>query len=86
MELLKIALQDSGRVGKQNIYFKFVLSDHIVMCIIFKASLAGSGSNSAPAKVATPTATQVAMQVFREKGFMGFFQGGTATLVNFFET
>jgi hypothetical protein len=32
-------------------------------------------------KTAAPTATQIAMNVFREKGFFGFYQGGTATLV-----
>lgn len=53
MELLKIALQDSGRV----------------------ASLSGKATATA-----TPTATQVAMKVFREKGVLGFYQGGTATL------
>jgi len=53
MELLKIALQDSGRVA--------------------------SISNNANAKPLT--ATQVALNVFKQKGFLGFYQGGTATLV-----
>ncbi|CAF0819515.1 unnamed protein product [Brachionus calyciflorus] len=53
MELLKIALQDSGRV----------------------AAMSGSNSNG-PA----PTATQIAMKVFKQKGITGFYQGGTATL------
>lgn len=55
MELLKISLQDSGRV----------------------ASLTANNGGKA---VAGPTATQVALKVFREKGFKGFYQGGTATL------
>jgi hypothetical protein len=33
------------------------------------------------AKVAAPTATQVALKLLKEKGIKGFFQGGTATLV-----
>ncbi len=52
MELLKIALQDSGRV----------------------ASISNN-SNVKPL-----SATQVAMNVFRQKGFAGLNQGGTATL------
>lgn len=61
MELLKIALQDSGRVAT------------------LKAGQAAAGQ--AAAAVAAPTATQIAMQVFKQKGFLGFYQGGTATLV-----
>lgn len=55
MELLKIALQDSGRV----------------------ATMSASGAPAA----AAPTATQIAIKVFKQKGFLGFYQGGTATLV-----
>jgi len=51
MELLKIALQDSGRVATNN------------------------------KSVQSISATQVALKVFKEKGFKGFYQGGTATLV-----
>lgn len=50
MELLKISLQDSGRVA------------------------------SADQSLKSQSATQVALKVFREKGFRGFYQGGTATL------
>lgn len=33
---------------------------------------------AAPLKV--PTATEVAMKVYKEKGFFGFYKGGAATL------
>jgi solute carrier family 25 (mitochondrial glutamate transporter), member 18/22 len=49
MELLKIALQDSGRVAA--------------------ASLANNKTGAAAANVKTPTATQIAMQVFKQKVF-----------------
>jgi hypothetical protein len=46
------------------------------------ASLANNKTGAAAAaNVKTPTATQIAMQVFKQKGFLGFYQGGTATLV-----
>lgn len=38
----------------------------------------GSTAGSAPLKV--PTATEVAMKVYKEKGFFGFYKGGAATL------
>ena len=31
-------------------------------------------------EVKPPTATKIAMQVFKEKGFFGFYKGGAATL------
>jgi len=40
--------------------------------------MASTGSSAANA--AAPTATQIAMKVFKQKGFFGFYQGGTATL------
>jgi len=54
MELLKIALQDSGRIA---------------------ASLAKSGI-----KQEAPTATKVAMDILRKRGFSGLYQGGISTL------
>lgn len=45
-----------------------------------KAGQAVAGQ-AATAAAAAPTATQIAMQVFKQKGFLGFYQGGTATLV-----
>lgn len=54
MELLKIALQDSGRIA---------------------ASLAKSGI-----KQEAPTATKVAMDILRKRGFSGLYQGGVSTL------
>lgn len=39
------------------------------------------GAESGAQAVAAPTATQIAMKVFKQKGFLGFYQGGTATLV-----
>jgi len=59
MELLKITLQDSGRIAQQ---------------IKSQANTPGA----APLKV--PTATEVAMKVYKEKGFLGFYKGGAATL------
>lgn len=70
MELLKIALQDSGRVAAS---------------ASLNAAAAGAGAAGAtqapPVKVKAPTATEIAMKVFKQKGFLGFYQGGTATLV-----
>lgn len=57
MELLKISLQDSGRIAQQ---------------------LKSDGGNATAAKA--PTATQIALKVFKEKGFFGFYKGGAATL------
>jgi hypothetical protein len=39
-----------------------------------------ASSGGSVANTATPTATQIAMKVFKQKGFFGFYQGGTATL------
>ena len=71
MELLKIALQDSGRVAAS--------------ASLNTQAPAGAGATGAtqapPVKVKAPTATEIAMKVFKQKGFLGFYQGGTATLV-----
>jgi hypothetical protein len=55
MELLKIALQDSGRIA---------------------AAAASSGKQT----TASPTATKVALDILRKKGFSGLYQGGVSTL------
>ena len=39
---------------------------------------AQANEGGVPAKA--PTATQVALKVYREKGFFGFYKGGAATL------
>ncbi len=85
MELLKIALQDSGRVGKCTWLLLSAL--HAVRlscicvctCVITKATIQSGGA--AAKQAAAPTATQIAFAVFKQKGFLGFYQGGTATLV-----
>ena len=68
MELLKIALQDSGRVAAS-------------ASLNTQAAGAAGAAQAPPVKVKAPTATEIAMKVFKQKGFLGFYQGGTATLV-----
>ncbi len=43
-------------------------------------SLDKSVNTSAKVEIKPPTATQVALKVFKEKGFFGFYKGGAATL------
>jgi hypothetical protein len=63
MELLKIALQDSGRIAAS----------------LAKTSGGGVGVKQ-EAAVAAPTATRIAMDILRKKGFSGLYQGGVSTL------
>ena len=71
MKLLKIALQDSGRVA----------ASASLNAPAAAAGAAGAAAQAPPVKVKAPTATEIAMKVFKQKGFLGFYQGGTATLV-----
>jgi hypothetical protein len=62
MELLKIALQDSGRIAAS------------------LAKTSGGVGMKQEVAVAAPTATRIAMDILRKKGFSGLYQGGVSTL------
>ena len=80
MELLKIALQDSGRVAA-SASMNAAPAAAAVGASAGGAPTAAAAAAAPVAKAKAPTATEVAMKVFKQKGFLGFYQGGTATLV-----